>query len=185
MFRTIRFAASALLLAGVAYAGPTFAADPPHGGGGMGGHAMPSHGFRGAPPGFHGTLPHGGPSRNGAAMHHEFGRAGHDLGVFRGHDFGHFTPEERTAWEHGGWRHTWHHGHYGWWWGVGDFWFFYPGPIYPYPDYIGPEDYYDYYDQYGAPAYYWYHCGDPAGYYPYVQQCNVPWEPVPPAADGP
>lgn len=59
-------------------------------------------------------------------------------------------------------------------------WFFYPQPIYPYPLYVGPSSYYDYYGTYGPPSYYWYYCEDPPGYYPYVPRCNLPWEPVPP-----
>jgi hypothetical protein len=27
---------------------------------------------------------------------------------------------------------------------------------------------------------YWYYCTDPAGYYPYVQNCTKPWIPVAP-----
>jgi hypothetical protein len=91
------------------------------------------------------------------------------------------TPAERVAWHHGGWRHAWHHGHSGWWWVVGGAWFFYPEPIYPYPEYIGSEDYYDYDGTYGTPDYYWYYCEDPPGYYPYIQYCNRAWEAVPPA----
>jgi len=67
----------------------------------------------------------------------------------------------------------------GWWWVVGDLWYFYPEPIYPYPDYVGPDYYYDYY-QYYSPPYYWYYCEDPPGYYPDVQECNEDWEAVPP-----
>jgi hypothetical protein len=154
-----------------------------HGGYSHGG--MPSHGFRGAPSGFHGSLRHGGPSPSGFAAHHALGGLGHDLGTFHGHDFAHFTSAERVSWQGGSWRHAWHNGHYGWWWFVGNLWFFYPAPIYPYPLYVGAADYYDYYDYYGAPAYYWYHCENPLGYYPYVQQCDGPWEPVPPTVDGP
>ena len=29
------------------------------------------------------------------------------------------------------------------------------------------------------PDYNWYYCSDPAGYYPYVPQCNVGWQTVP------
>jgi hypothetical protein len=42
-------------------------------------------------------------------------------------------------------------------------------------------DYPDYgYDwgQYGN-SYTWYYCSDPAGYYPYVAQCNTGWQAVP------
>jgi len=56
--------------------------------------------------------------------------------------------------------------------------FFYPGPIYPYPD--------SYYDMspplYEAPQVpgYWYYCDDPPGYYPYVEECRRPWNMVAP-----
>ncbi len=42
--------------------------------------------------------------------------------------------------------------------------------------YFGSYDYGDY-----GPAYsqMWYYCSDPAGYYPYVTQCNTGWQPVP------
>ena len=29
------------------------------------------------------------------------------------------------------------------------------------------------------PAAVWYYCGNPGGYYPYVQTCQVPWQTVP------
>jgi uncharacterized membrane protein len=40
--------------------------------------------------------------------------------------------------------------------------------------------YYGYYD-YGQPpsSQTWYYCSDPAGYYPYVTQCNTSWQTVP------
>jgi hypothetical protein len=50
---------------------------------------------------------------------------------------------------------------------------------YPYP--YG----YDYYPYYGydtgqpSTAQTWYYCSDPAGYYPYVAQCNTGWQAVP------
>jgi hypothetical protein len=44
----------------------------------------------------------------------------------------------------------------------------------------------DYYPDYGDNGYYqpyssqtWYYCSDPAGYYPYVTQCNTGWQTVP------
>jgi hypothetical protein len=48
----------------------------------------------------------------------------------------------------------------------------YPGWSY-YPDY----DYYGYSQPYSPQT--WYYCSDPAGYYPYVTQCNTGWQPVP------
>jgi hypothetical protein len=178
----IRFTATAALAGGLAFAASALAADPEgHGGmghGGMGGARMPQHGFHGAPPNAPHPAPHGG-AKTGAPRFQE-GRPGHDLGVFNGHRYSQFTAHEREQWQHGGWRHEEHHGHHGWWWVVGDLWFFYPQPIFPYPTYVGPDYYYDYYDNYPEPSYYWYYCEDPAGYYPYIQQCNVEWQAVPP-----
>jgi len=152
------------------------------GGGHMGGSfhgAMPAQGFHGVPQGFHGSVPHGVPAPS--AFHVVPGRPGNDLARFNGHDFAHLTPADHVAWSHGGWRHAWHHGHYGWWWVANGGWFFYPEPIYPYPEYIGSEYYYDYDEMYGTPDYYWYYCEDPPGYYPYVKYCNTGWQAVPPA----
>lgn len=165
-------------------------ADPPGGRGGASHgtfaqhqaphQAMPPRNFHTAPPAFHGALPQGG--RPSGAPRYELGRPGHDLGVFNGHRYSGFTGADRDAWHGGGWRHESHNGHLGWWWVVGDLWYFYPAPIFPYPTYVGPDYYYDYYDYYDAPRNYLYYCEDPAGYYPDVQQCNVDWEPVPPPA---
>jgi hypothetical protein len=177
---------SAALVAGLLLASSALAADPPPGGGGghggVGGHGggMPPRGFHGVPSGFQGALPHGGGPAPGAP-HYAVGRPGHDLGAFNGRGFSRFTPQDRSAWQGGAWRHTYHNGYNGWWWVVGDNWFFYPGPIYPYPEYVGPDYYYDYYNYYPTPSNYWYYCEDPPGYYPNVQDCNVPWQPVPPA----
>jgi hypothetical protein len=44
----------------------------------------------------------------------------------------------------------------------------------------GYYPYYDYYDNsqpYSSQT--WYYCSDPAGYYPYVGQCNTGWQTVP------
>jgi hypothetical protein len=139
---------------------------------------MPPHGFHAAPPSFHGALPNAGAPVG--APHYQLGRPGHDLGAFNGHNFAHMPTPDHEAWRGGAWRHELHDGHLGWWWVVGGSWFFYPAPIFPYPTYIGPDYYYDYYSSYPAPSYYWYYCEDPPGYYPYVQDCNVDWQPVPP-----
>ena len=42
-----------------------------------------------------------------------------------------------------------------------------------YPDY----GYYDYSQPYSSQT--WYYCSNPAGYYPYVTQCNTGWQSVP------
>ena len=61
-------------------------------------------------------------------------------------------------------------------------WYFYPAPIYPYPDpYVPP----------GAavaappaptPLQYWYYCPSAQAYYPYVSACPEGWTPVVPPA---
>jgi hypothetical protein len=79
-------------------------------------------------------------------------------------------------WHGGNWYHGWHNGRYGWWWGG-------PAVGFTFYDYPYWDGYYSDYG-YGQQPYagqYWYYCSDPAGYYPYVQQCNVPWQPVPPS----
>jgi len=78
------------------------------------------------------------------------------------------------AWRGGNWYHGWHGGVYGWWWAVPGYdWYAYDAPVYPYPAYpVAPAP---------APTGYWYYCANPPGYYPYVQQCAGPWQPVPPS----
>src|SRR4051794_12485791 len=88
-----------------------------------------------------------------------------------------FNPRERALWSHGRWRHGRWHGRLGWGGWANGGWVFYNAPIYPYPDYVS-ADYYD------VPASddagdYWYYCRDPEGYYPYVRNCHLSWEPVP------
>jgi hypothetical protein len=94
--------------------------------------------------------PHGGGGIHGGGFHGGHFGAFHGHG-FHGHGFGGF---------HGG-----GFGILGW-------------PYYPYAygwDYY-PEYNYDP-DQYSASRT-WYYCYDPAGYYPYVTQCNTGWHAV-------
>jgi len=63
---------------------------------------------------------------------------------------------------------------------------FYGGGVgvlgWPYYSYPYGGDYYPYYGyDTGQPttAQTWYYCSDPAGYYPYVTQCNAGWQTVP------
>jgi hypothetical protein len=75
---------------------------------------------------------------------------------------------------------------FGWydpfWWPYWSYPWAYPG-VYPGAySYLPPEAV----AQYGAPAgygvapqQYWYRCGNPEGYYPYVRNCNTGWEQVP------
>ena len=120
---------------------------------------------------------------------------GHDLGHWHGGGIEHFHERDFHVWSGGHWEHRWHDGRYGWWWFAGGLWYFYPAPIYPYPDpYVPPVAV--------APApppamasappppQYWYYCDSARGYYPYVPACPSGWHAVPatpgtpPAASG-
>jgi len=49
------------------------------------------------------------------------------------HDFDH--------WNRGYWARGWHDGRNGSWWVVGDYWYLYPRPVYPYPAYTAEPVY--------------------------------------------
>jgi hypothetical protein len=100
--------------------------------------------------GFHGDGFHG----RVAAVHHGFGH------VHGGHWY---SASNGRRWYHG-----WHGGRYGWWLtGAGLAWTYYTYPWWGY----------DYGQPYAGQT--WYYCSDPAGYYPYVTQCNTGWQTVP------
>jgi hypothetical protein len=109
---------------------------------------------------------------------HDFrhdGRHGDDFrrhGAFRDHDIRRFHDHDFDVWRGGHWIHGRHDGRRGWWWIVGPSWYFYPAPIYPYPDPLVPA-----YAAPGASA--WYFCPPAQAYYPYVPTCPVPWQAVP------
>jgi len=100
-------------------------------------------------------------------LQHRHGWHG-DIHRFHDHDMG--------MWQRGRWYQGNHGGRMGWWWIVGAAWYFYPQPVYPYPDpytppmvEVAPAP---------APGPVWYYCRHPAGYYPYVAECRH-WEVVP------
>jgi hypothetical protein len=103
-------------------------------------------------------------------------------------DIRHFHERDFGRWRAGRWYHGRHGGRAGWWWIVGDAWYFYPAPVYPYPDpYVPPA-------VIATPAppgppppgpsapQYWYDCGSVKGFYPYVQSCPEGWMQVVPQA---
>src|SRR5215469_4226240 len=56
--------------------------------------------------------------------------------------------------------------------------FFFGGSfVYPWWGYYPDYGYYGYSQPYSSQT--WYYCSDPAGYYPYVTQCNTGWQAVP------
>jgi hypothetical protein len=109
---------------------------------------------------------------------------GHGAPDFHGRDFQHFSPHERDVWRGGHWNQGWHDGRFAWWWVLGDAWYFYPVPIYPYPTYVPPAIVVQQAPPVPTglpPAQSWYYCDNPAGYYPYVASCSGPWREVPAA----
>jgi hypothetical protein len=110
---------------------------------------------------------HGGDGR------HDGFRGGSDIRHFDRHDF--------AVWRSGGWRHVRHRGRLGWWWVVGGVWYFYPEPVYPYPDpYIPPVVVTQPAPQPEPPlAQFWYFCSASNSYYPYVSSCPGGWKTVP------
>jgi hypothetical protein len=121
---------------------------------------------------------HGGAPDWHEADSHWHGRPDGDRRVWRG-DIRHFHEHDVVVWRGGHWVHAWHGGRFGWWWVIPGGWYFYPMPIYPYPDpYVPPAVAVQ-----PAPpvarAQIWYYCDNPAGYYPYVAACSSAWKAVP------
>ena len=127
----------------------------------------------------------GGPVHAAPAPGHaDFGRQGFGHG-----DFGYRSPVPyhhvppapywHEHWHDGHWYHGDHDRHHGWWWVVGGGWFWFAEPVYPSPDfYVPPQVVVAV-----PPSQYWYWCDQPAGYYPYITQCTVPWRAVPVTPD--
>ena len=136
---------------------------PPHSFFGMGGHmpppppSSPLKSFPRGPQGHFLPVPHGG--NNTAQVHVQ--------------DF------QAQNWHGGHWEHRHHHhdhdfdddDDFGWFWVVGDDWFYYPEPVYPYPDPYTPP---------GEEPGWWYWCAAAQEYYPYVTDCPSGWVPVEP-----
>jgi hypothetical protein len=92
----------------------------------------------------------------------------------------HFVDQDARVWQGGRWHHDRHGGRDGWWWVVGGLWYFYPQPVYPYPDpFIPGEIIYTYGPS--ASGSYWYYCASAGQYYPYVTYCPEGWQPVIPS----
>jgi len=100
-------------------------------------------------------------------------------GPWRG-DIRHF---DYARWHGGRWVHDYYGGRLGWWWVVAGVWYFYPRPVYPYPDPYLPPEYVPVPAASAtpgpAPAQYWYYCPGAQGYYPYVPACPGGWQKVP------
>lgn len=88
-----------------------------------------------------------------------------------------FVDQDARVWRHGRWRHSHHDGSFGWWWVVGGLWYYYPQPVYPYPDPFVPGTVV--YGPAGSGPY-WYYCESAGQYYPYVTYCPEGWVAVVP-----
>ncbi|MYM73911.1 hypothetical protein GTP81_08400 [Rugamonas sp. FT107W] len=119
-----------------------------------------------------------------AAQHAERGERGlHAPRVEQWHgDIRQFHRDDFSVWQGGRWLHGPHAGRDGWWWIVGLNWYWYPEPVYPFPDpYLPPPAVAIAPAVPGTMPPYWYYCANPPGYYPYVPQCAGTWERVPAA----
>lgn len=129
---------------------------------------------------------------NAAAQHRDRGWHG-DIRQFDHHDM--------HRWRSGAWRHGSHGGRVGWWWVAGGMWYFYPQPVYPYPDpYRPPVIVVEQAPQpvvvpiqpapqvapvVTPPAIqFWYYCEAAGAYYPYVATCPSGWKTVPATPPG-
>lgn len=90
-------------------------------------------------------------------------------------------------WISGYWYEGWFAGLYGWWWVVDGQHYLYNQPVYPYPNVISdmvldapPPPPASAYAVPSQPQGLWYYCENPAGYYPYVQACAMPFRAVQP-----
>jgi len=118
-------------------------------------------------------------------------------------DIRHFDNRDMNHWRSGAWRHGSHDGRLGWWWVLGGMWYFYPQPVYPYPDPyrppvvvveqapapvvipvpVQPAPQVAPAPAQGAPQF-WYYCEAAGGYYPYVPTCPSGWKTVPATPQG-
>lgn len=119
-----------------------------------------------------------------SADRHDGARSNH--GRWHG-DIRSFHSHDMPRWRGGNWHHGTHDGHFGWWWVVGGLWYFYPQPIYPYPDPYTPPVTVIQQSMPATPqsqAQNWYYCESAKSYYPYVPSCPEGWKMVPATPPG-
>lgn len=128
------------------------------------------------------------PERRFERIENRHERRIHRAPVWHG-DIRYFERHDLPRWRSGAWRHSRHDGRLGWWWVVGGLWYFYPQPIYPYPDpYMPPVVITQYEPVQSTPdivvapavaSQSWYYCESADGYYPYTPTCPEGWKTVP------
>ena len=114
----------------------------------------------------------------------------HDGGRQWHGDIREFHTRDLPRWRAGYWHHGAHEGRLGWWWVVGGLWYFYPQPVYPYPDAYTPPVVVIQQTPPAVPgapapqAQNWYYCASANSYYPYVPTCPEGWKMVPATPPG-
>jgi hypothetical protein len=78
-------------------------------------------------------------------------------------------------WHHGYWIRNGYGGRFGWWWVLSGLWFFYPVPVYPYPNPYVPA----------GLVTYWCFCPAADGFYPYIAVCAGGRQAMPAGTEGP
>jgi hypothetical protein len=118
-------------------------------------------------------------------------RGEHREREWHGGDMRHFHDRDFGRWRGGHWYRGHYGGRLGWWWIVGGVYYWYPQPIYPYPDpyvppvvvrppvVVAPQPAPPPQAAPRQPANTWYYCESAKGYYPYVPECPGGWRPVP------
>jgi len=91
---------------------------------------------------------------------------------WRDRDIQRFHERDFEVWRGGQWFHGRHEDRLGWWWIVGGVWYFYPEPVYPYPDPYRPPVV----TAPTPPGTVYYYCPSPPGYYPYLPACPSGWQ---------
>lgn len=167
---------------------PAASSNPPaagqeHGREHRGGGRPEAHGQAPPPPPAGAAPPPGGGPEERRAFEKrrafEEGRAFEERRAFHEREVRRFGDEDLSLWRGGRWYHGWRGDRFGWWWGTGGAWYFYDQPVYPFPPEVS-----EYIYEEPAPAvapvqyWYWYWCDNPAGYYPYVPTCTVPFRAV-------
>lgn len=156
-------AAFAVLLALPRATSPTFAAS--HGGGGGNG-GVAAAGFRGGASGFRGGA--GGTRGRTGFRGGNFGRGFYGRGVFGGGYGAGLVLDPAFDWEFGPFYGPFDYG-------------FYDPYAYAEPPVVVPPVASGVVPSPAVPgSKYWYYCSNPAGYFPYIRQCQVPWQTVPP-----
>ena len=96
-------------------------------------------------------------------------------------DIRHFGDHDWHLWRGGHWHQGAHGGHRGWWWVVGPTWYFYPTPIYPWPNPYEPAPSMPVPVSVPPPppVQFWYFCDASQRFYPYVATCPGGWRQMP------